>query len=295
MVHFQWLPLPWADRPFLAAMARRCPLVLTVHDATAQGGRGFAPLQTLGFEGALRNFSALIVHNEAGRKALIDLGIDPSTIETLPHPPLPLPPSETTAKPDSAKPVLMIFGEIKPYKGVDVAIEALAQLPDRYRGRTRLVVAGRPNMPLDGLKSLARDLGVASDIDWIDRYLGLDELGAILGQASVFLLPYRESDASGVLSQVLQLGRPIIASRTGGFPALVGEAGCGEVVEPGDPAALAGAITRLLDDPEAASRMGLAARTLSQTMPDRADTAKKTRLMYERTRRLWAQGADRRS
>ena len=198
VIHFQWLPLPWIDRPFLAAMARRCPLVFTVHDATAHGGRGFAPLQTLGLRGALRQFSALIVHNKAGQQALIELGIDEASIEVLPHPPLPLPPPETTAKPDSANPVLMIFGEIKPYKGIDLAIEALAQLPDRHRGRTRLVIAGRANMPLDGLKDLARELGVDSGIDWIDRYLKLDELRSVLDQTSIFLLPYRESDASGV-------------------------------------------------------------------------------------------------
>jgi glycosyltransferase involved in cell wall biosynthesis len=299
VVHFQWLPLPWADRPFLAAMARLCPLVLTVHDATARGGRGFAPLQTLGFRGALRHFSALIVHNEAGRRALLDLGVDRASIEILPHPPLPLPPTAAMTEPDFGKPVLLIFGEIKPYKGVDLAIEALAQLPERHRGRTRLVVAGKAHMPVTGLQTLARDLGVESRVQWIDRYLGLDELPALLGSASVFLLPYRESDASGVLAQVLQLGRPIIASNTGSFPELVGAAGCGEVVEPGDATALANAICRLLDDPDLAARMGAAASRLSQTMPGWGEMAKALRAVYERvqTRRPGAgpQGVGRRS
>lgn len=284
IAHFQWLPLPWADRWFLATMARRCPLVLTVHDATAGGGRGFAPLQTLGFRGALRHFSAFIVHNETGRRALLDLGLDDSSIEILPHPPLPLPASTTTVKPDPGEPVLMIFGEIKPYKGVDLAIEALAQLPEGHRGRTRLVVAGKAQMPLTELKALARNLGVEPRIEWIDRYLGLDELPALLGSASIFLLPYRESDASGVLAQVLQLGRPIIASRTGSFPELVGAAGCGEVVEPGDAEALSGAIYRLLDDPDRAARMGAAASRLSQTMPGWDDVAKELSTLYDRVR-----------
>lgn len=289
VAHFQWLALPWADRPCLAAMARRCPLVLTVHDATARGGRGFAPLQTLGLRGALRHFSSLIVHNEAGRRALLDLGVDPAKIEILPHPPLPLPPTAAITPPDFTSPVLLIFGEIKPYKGVDLAIEALAQLPKRHRGRTRLIVAGRAHMPVTGLQTLARDLGVESRVEWIDRFIGLDELAALLGSASIFLLPYRSADASGVLSQVLQLGRPIIASRTGDFPTLVGMGGCGEVVEPGDAGELAGAVCRLLDDPDRAARMGAAARELSRTMPGWSDMARELRALYGRVR------ADRRS
>jgi len=284
VVHFQWLPLPWADRPFLAAMARRCPLVLTVHDATARGGRGFAAVQTLGFPAALRHFSALIVHNEAGRRALLDLGVADASIEILPHPPLPLPAPAAATKPDPDAPMLLIFGEIKPYKGVDLAIEALALLPDRHRKRVRLVVAGRPAMPLEGLRTLARDLGVAAGVEWIDRYVTQDELPALLGSAAIFLLPYRESDASGVLSQVLQLGRPIVASRTGDFPALVGAAGCGEVVEPDNASALAEAVCRLLDDPDRAARMGAAARELSQTMPGWGEMARALGAVYGRVR-----------
>jgi glycosyltransferase involved in cell wall biosynthesis len=295
VVHFQWLALPWADGPLLAAMKRRCPLVLTVHDATAHGGRGFSPVQTGGLRRALRHFAAFIVHNREGQKALADLGIDEASVEVLSHPPLPLPPFESTTPPDPAEPVLMIFGEIKPYKGVDLAIEALAKLPDRFRGKVRLVVAGRPGMPTSGLRALARKLGVEARVEWVDRYLGLDELPAILGTASIFLLPYRNSDASGVLTQVLQLGRPVVASRTGVFPALVGETGCGVVVEPEDPCALADAVSRLLDDPDRARRMGDAARELSRTMPGWRSAATRHRSIYDRARRTWAQGAEERS
>lgn len=294
VVHFQWLALPWADGPLLAAMKRRCPLVLTVHDATAHGGRGFSPVQTTGLRRALRHFSAFIVHNREGRRALADLGIDEASVAVLPHPPLPLPPLETTP-PDPGEQVLMIFGEIKPYKGVDLAIEALAKLPERFRNTARLVVAGRPGMPMRGLKARALELGVGSRVQWIDRYLGLDELPALLGSASIFLLPYRESDASGVLAQVLQVGRPIIASRTGVFPTVVGETGCGEVVAPEDPGALAEAVSRLLDDPDRARRMGAAARKLSRTMPGWPEAAGNHRSIYDRARDAFAQGAGRRS
>ena len=137
-------------------------------------------------------------------------------------------------------------------------------------------------MPLRELKALARTLGVEGNLEWIDRYLGLDELPALLSSASIFLLPYRESDASGVLAQVLQLGRPIIASDTGNFPELVGAGGCGEVVKAGDAKALAGAVSRLLDDPDRAAKFGSAASRLSQTMPGWNDVAMDLNSVYDR-------------
>ena len=282
IVHFQWLPLPWVDRPALAAMARRCSLVLTVHDATAQGGRGFARLQRSGFFSTLKYFSRLVVHNETGRQALVESGVDAATIEILPHPPLPLP--DGRAQPDLSSPVLMIFGEIKPYKGIDLAIEALAHLPDTHKKNVRLVIAGKAQMPLDGLKALAHDLGVTADIEWIDRYIPLRDLRTVLGSAAVFLLPYREADASGVFAQVLQLGRPIIASRTGVFSQFVGESGCGVLVEPGNSTELAEAIVRILDSPDHAARMGANARRLSRSMGSWHDMAVGLTDIYNRVR-----------
>jgi len=282
VVHFQWLPLPWVDRPALAAMARRCSLVLTVHDATAQGGRGFARLQRSGFFSTLKYFSRLVVHNETGRQALVESGVDAATIEILPHPPLPLP--DGRAQPDLSSPVLMIFGEIKPYKGIDLAIEALAHLPDTHKKNVRLVIAGKAQMPLDGLKALAHDLGVTADIEWIDRYIPLRDLRTVLGSAAVFLLPYREADASGVFAQVLQLGRPIIASRTGVFSQFVGESGCGVLVEPGNSTELAEAIVRILDSPDHAARMGANARRLSRSMGSWHDMAVGLTDIYNRVR-----------
>ena len=279
VVHFQWLALPMVDRTVLGTLAQDSTLVLTAHDATTVAGRGFSIVQRLGWEGALRHFSRLVVHSQTGCESLVKKGLDRESVVVVPHPPLPLP--ECPPAREDAEAVLMLFGEIKSYKGVDVAIEAVAQLPEALRTSVRLVVAGRPCMSLVGLKKLARDRGVADRVEWIDRYIRLDELPRLLGSVTMFLLPYREADASGVLSQILQLGRPILATRTGVFPELVEGGRCGVVVEPGDASSLAAAISRVAGNPQTAAEMGASARRLWQEIPSWTHMAERLERTYD--------------
>jgi len=117
------------------------------------------------------------------------------------------------------------------------------------------------------LKETAERFGVAGRVEWLDRYIPLNELPEVLGCADAYLMPYRSADASGVMALLLQLGRPIIASRTGSLAEIVGESGCGILVAPGDAAGLAAAIERLIRDPESAAVMGTAAARASADLP----------------------------
>jgi len=74
------------------------------------------------------------------------------------------------------------------------------------------------------------------------------------------MLPYRRIDQSGVLFAALALGRPIVASRVGGFAEVVEQTGAGVCVEPGDPAALAAALVEVLADPGRRDAMAAASR-----------------------------------
>jgi len=267
-VFLQWLALAPADRLVVPSLARACPLLLTAHDASAGGGRGFGGLQTIGWRGALRHFDHLIVHTREGAATLRDSGVDRARIHVIGHPVLPLavPPSEPGRS--STEPLrLVIFGEIKPYKGIDVAIEAIAKLPGDLASSIRLTIAGRPRMDPAVLKETAERFGVAGRVEWLDRYIPLNELPEVLGCADAYLMPYRSADASGVMALLLQLGRPIIASRTGSLAEIVGESGCGILVAPGDAAGLAAAIERLIRDPESAAVMGTAAARASADLP----------------------------
>ena len=86
------------------------------------------------------------------------------------------------------------------------------------------------------------------------------ELDAEYRNADILVVPSRFEPFGLVLLEGMARGLPIIASRVGGMPELVGESGSALWVPPGDPGALAEAIERLADDPALRRRMGSAGR-----------------------------------
>ena len=86
-----------------------------------------------------------------------------------------------------------------------------------------------------------------------------DELRDLIGACSAVLLPYERANQSGVLATAFRSGRPVIASRVGSFAEYVRDGENGLLVPPGDPVALADAITRLRSDPELARRLAAGA------------------------------------
>jgi glycosyltransferase involved in cell wall biosynthesis len=108
------------------------------------------------------------------------------------------------------------------------------------------------------LERLAADpaQGVTTDL----RFTETGEFAGALLRADVVALPYRRIDQSGVLFAALALGRPIVASRVGGFAEVVEQTGAGVCVEPGDPAALAVALVEVLADSGRREAMAAASR-----------------------------------
>ena len=96
-------------------------------------------------------------------------------------------------------------------------------------------------------------------VRFVERFVADAELPAFFDRADLVVLPYREIDQSGVLFTALAFGKPLVLTAVGGFPEVARE-GAAELVPPGDPAALAGALSRLLGDPAARGRLAAAAR-----------------------------------
>jgi glycosyltransferase involved in cell wall biosynthesis len=250
-VHFQWLTVPPLDARLLP---RGRPLVLTAHDVLAREPRGGRPGRALLRAGQRRLFDrvdAVVVHSEHGRARLLrDARVEPAKVHVIPHGAfahlLELPserplPAELGAV---EGPVALFFGLLRPYKGLDVLLEA-------WRGITgaELWVVGLPRMDVAALRA-----GAPPGVRFVERFVADEEIPALFRRADLVVLPYREIDQSGVLFTALAFGRPLLLSAVGGFPEVAAE-GAAALVPPGDPAALHTALARLLADPAARERL----------------------------------------
>ena len=250
VVHFQWLALPELDSHLLPApRAGRPALVLTVHEALAHEPRRRQPAAQRRLYG---RFDALVTHTEHGRSRLVDeLGVAASRVHIIPHGALfHLARGERLAPPfASDRPVALFAGLLRPYKGLDVLLEA-------WRGveGAELWIAGMPRMQTAPLRAAAPP-GVRFD----ERFIGDAELRGYLRRADLVVLPYREADQSGMALTVLACGKPLLVSDVGGLSELVA-IGAARGVAPGDAGALRDALRELLADPRARDSFGEKAR-----------------------------------
>jgi glycosyltransferase involved in cell wall biosynthesis len=237
--HWQWL---WLEAVSARLLPRGRPQVLTMHNVIRRrrSGRRLA-----------ERMDATIVHTRHGAELL---GAGPR-VHVIPHGAfehLTRLPEERPLPPELAAvegPVVLCFGVVRPYKGVDVLVEAFRSVEG-----AELWVVGRPlGVSLDAL-------GAPPGVRFVGRYVSDAELPAFFRRADLLVLPHRTVDVSGVLFAGLAFGKPMVLSDVGGFRELVEDHGAGLLVPPGDAAALAEAIGALLAAPEERERLAARAR-----------------------------------
>jgi glycosyltransferase involved in cell wall biosynthesis len=261
VTHWQWVSWPPLDGPLLDRLGMRGsggpPTVFTHHPPLPEpGDRG-------GLERRRRflaGFDAVIAHTaEAARRLREEARLDPASIHLIPHGPLeyltelpeerPLPAELAGAE----GPVVLFFGLLRPYKGVDVLLEAFAEVEG-----AELWIAGMPRMPLEPLRKLAAR--APGRVRLLPRFIPDPEIPALLRRADLLVLPYRQVEQSGVLYAGLAFGKAMILSDVGGLAEVAREHGAGRLVPAGDAAALATALRGLIADPAERERLAAAAR-----------------------------------
>ncbi len=185
-------------------------------------------------------------------------------------------------------PVVLFFGTMQAYKGLDVLLEAFALVRER-RPDARLVIAGAPSGDTD-LAAIQRTAERTGGVEVRAGYVPMSDVPDLFGQARVVAAPYLYANASGVVELARTFSRPAVGTTVGDLPAVIEAGETGLLVPPGDAAALAAALVRLLDDPAEAQRMGEAARARSAEGASWADVAELTEAVYDRA--LAARDAD---
>jgi glycosyltransferase involved in cell wall biosynthesis len=110
---------------------------------------------------------------------------------------------------------------------------------------------------LTALEAQAARLGIARRVIFTGIRSDVPEL---LSSVDVAVMPSLNEALSNVLLESMAAGAPLVATRVGGTPEALSDGECGLVVPPGDAAALATGVARLLNDPALAARLGHAAR-----------------------------------
>ena len=228
--HWQWL---WLEALSTRMLPRGRPQVLTLHNVLRRGRSASRLLDA---------FDAVIVHTRAGA----DLLGGGERVHVIPHgafehlirrpDELPLPPELAAV----SRPVVLYFGVVREYKGVDVLLEAMRHVPE-----AEAWVVGRPlGVSMERLRRLAPP----GRVRFVDRYVPDAELPAFFRRADVLALPHRKVDMSGVLFAGLAFGKAMVLSDVGGFSELVEDEGAGRLVPPDDPEALGAALAELVED-----------------------------------------------
>jgi glycosyltransferase involved in cell wall biosynthesis len=293
VIHVQWLPLPALDRHFLGGLRRLAPLVMTVHNSVPFHGAAGSRLQLMAADGHYDAFDALIAHTPTTRHHLVGRGADPARITIVPHGVLPMAPATApAATPDVARCRVLFFGEIKPYKGLELLLEAIAALPAGPRDRVSLHVAGRPRMDMAPLQALAEARGIAAQVTWDLRFIADHEIGGVFAGADVVALPYHDVDSSGVLSLAIGAGKAVLASAIGGFRDLLAD-GDTALLARLEPAAFAQALARLIEEPPLRRRLGETLRQLGLgAIPSWPAIGRDTAAVYARAIAAWRAAAN---
>jgi glycosyltransferase involved in cell wall biosynthesis len=232
-------------------------IVFTAHNVNAgkrDGNDSWFNRWTLGIQ--YRLVDRIFVHTEKMKTELIeDFEVEERAITVIPFginnavPDTGLTPSEAKARlgvQDGEKTILF-FGNIGPYKGVDLLVSAFQQIADRDASY-RLIIAGKPRGGCETyLKDIQEQIRRHPSRTRVVEKIGFvpdEETEWYFKAADLLVLPYNEVSQSGVLFLGYSFGLPVVATDVGSLSEEIEDGRTGFVCQPRDPAALAAAIGR---------------------------------------------------
>ncbi|MDO8367137.1 MAG: glycosyltransferase [Saprospiraceae bacterium] len=151
-------------------------------------------------------------------------------------------------------PLVLFFGFIRKYKGLDLLLEALGQAPDIHA-----VVAGECYEDWGFYQKIIDENGLAERVHWFTDFIPAEQVRVFFSAADLVVQPYRSATQSGISQIAYHFEKPMVVTNVGGLPEIVTDGVSGYVVDP-EPIAIAGAVRDFFEnDRETAMREGVKA------------------------------------
>lgn len=241
VIHLTW---PANVYEFIIYMLKR-KIILTVHDPFPHTGLD-TRIVRLRRKVAFRCVPHFIILNKAQREkflffyhlpssAVIDSRLSCYTYLNMVE-------QDMTTVPEQK--YILFAGKISKYKGVEYLLEAMKKVHDTFPD-IKLVVAGGGKYHFD-----ISEYAALPYIDIRNRFIPDEELVALMNKTQFMVCPYTDATQSGVIMSSFTFGTPVIATRVGGLPEMLGNGKYGMLVKEKDTDALYQGICSLLSDEE---------------------------------------------
>jgi len=243
------------DVPVLWHRPRDVAFVFVLHDALPHSGDD-VPIRKRMLDREIAESDGIVALTEHTRKLVTTAnGFPDDRVWVIPLGIFPYADSDTVPVLSSDKPLqLLFFGRLMPYKGLDLLLDAY-RLMKQAGKNVALRIAG----PGD-IGPYASQLDGLADVSIDNRWIPEEEVGAVFRDIDIVVAPYRGASQSGVLATSGAAGIPAVVTPVGGLAEQVLHEQTGIVATAATPAAIAEALTRLVDDEELRLRCAEGAR-----------------------------------
>ncbi len=272
IVHAQWWAYPLAPIFLMTlglAKMRGKRVVITVHNVMPHKKN---PLNDFLNSVVLCTADSFIVHGERNKEILSKkYGISSERITSIPAG---IPEQTTYAKLsksgarkrlnlDPSDKVLLFFGNIRDYKGLDVLLEAMGEIKSDLKG-VKLLIAGQPWGDWGRYERTIRKADIGENVVKCLGFADDSDVGLYFSASDIVVLPYKHFESqSGVGTLALYFGKPLIVSDVGGLTDFVKREDA--IVKPGDSRSLAKAVTKILGDKRLRKRLESDSSELAKT------------------------------
>ena len=278
VVHAHSFRHPHTDLSAFSGKLSKSRSVLTSHSPFHPPGvrkslaRGLVPLyDRVVAPVSLRAFDEVIALTKGEAEELASLGARPGRVRVIPNG---VEEVHFRAAGDAGLPpgfplegrVLLYLGRVNRTKGLDVLLRAFPYVAKEHDDVT-LVIAGPATSAeeveyLGSLESMAQKLGASGRVLFTGRLTEQGKLAA-LDRCSVFVLPSVYEPFGIVILEAAAHGKAVVSTRSDGPQSIITDGVDGVLVSPGDPTALAVALTHVLSNDDYRARLSAAARTMA--------------------------------